>query len=492
MKKIFQSLSLLLILILLTVSLTGIRETTEAVSTKVDNYNSFEAARSILSVAGYDSPDREIMQIIDNVFHRWYEYDLDGERLIFLEEPCRKILDKKEIQELYNKSRQWMNGTENYEMYMTMKKSNQYEPVEKQIPSPEKHVLPVEFKPKYGDSATSISNIGHKRISTAESITPATNPIKTSDVIGGKDDRVRIEETTVYPFNTVGYIESTYMEGGLYCRGTAFLVSPYIALTCAHNVYDFYYEWADMVYFYPGQCQSYEGGDIYWPYGNKISTYFEIDADYVDYAGYTIGDFSDYGALFFGEPFTGIDTFVPVVFNCNPEWVFVVGYPAVVHDENDSYSMWISYGNVLDYSDSNQCVCFDADVTPGNSGGPVWTYDEVSDSLKVVSIAASGIYDQWGSPLCNMGPVFDDYNRDLIMGWVNWHPYIMHGDPNGDGDITVQDAIMVLRSVVGLVELNEDQTLAADVDGSGLVDVNDAILILRYVVGLIGYFPVRY
>ena len=74
-----------------------------------NDYHSFEAARSILSIAGYDSPDREVMQIIENVFHRWYEYDLDGgERLIFLEEPCRKILDKKEIQELYNKSRQWV------------------------------------------------------------------------------------------------------------------------------------------------------------------------------------------------------------------------------------------------------------------------------------------------------------------------------------------------------------------------------------------------
>ncbi|NLI70392.1 MAG: hypothetical protein GX364_05985 [Firmicutes bacterium] len=458
-----------------------------------NDYHSFEAARSILSIAGYDSPDREVMQIIENVFHRWYEYDLDGgERLIFLEEPCRKILDKKEIQELYNKSRQWVNGTEYYEMYMTMKKSNQYELVEKQIPSPEKHILPVEFKPKYGDSATSISNVGHEKISTAESITPATNPIETSNVIG-TDDRLRIEETTEYPLNTVGYIESTYMEGGLYYRGTAFLVSPYIALTCAHNVYDFYYEWADMVYFYPGQYQSYEGGDIYWPYGYKSTTYFEICADYVDYAGYTIGDFSDYGALFFGEPFTGIDTFVPVVFNCKPEWVVVVGYPEVVRNEINSYAMWCSADytvTITDYAD--YAVCFLADITPGTSGGPVLANDEVSDTPVVVSIAAGSIYDQWGSPLYNMGPAFDDYNRDLIMGWINWDPYVLHGDPNGDGDITVQDAIMVLRSVVGLVKLNEDQTLAADVDGSGSVDVNDAILILRYIVGLIGYFPVRY
>lgn len=488
MKKIFQSLSLLLILILLTVSLTGIQETTEAVSTKVDNYNSFEAARSILSIAGYDSPDREVMQIIDNVFHRWYEYDLDGGRLIFLEEPCRKILDKKEIQELYNKSKQWMNGTENYDMYMMAGKSNQYELDGKRIPSPEKHILPVEYKPKYGDSATSISNIGHKNISMAENKNPVTDPIKTSDVIG-KDDRVRIEETTVYPFNTVGYLESTYMEEGLYYRGTAFLVSPYIALTCAHNIYDSDYGWADIVDFAPGQYQLNEGGYVYRPYEYKNSTYFEICADYVYCVDDITGGFYDFAALFFDESFTGIDTFVPVVFNFNPEWVFVVGYPKVVQNENDSYSMWGSIDYVLPMTDD--AVYFLADITPGTSGGPVLVDDEVSNTPKVASIAALGVYDQSG-PLYNMGPAFDDYNRDLIMGWVNWHPYIMYGDLTDDGDITVQDAIMVLRSIVGLVKLNEDQTLAADVDGSGSVDVNDAILILRFIVGLIGYFPVRY
>ena len=63
------------------------------------------------------------------------------------------------------------------------------------------------------------------------------------------------------------------------------------------------------------------------------------------------------------------------------------------------------------------------------------------------------------------------------------------GDVNGDGKIDVSDAIMVLRNIVGLVELTPAQELATDVNGDGKIDVSDAIMILRYIVGLITEFP---
>ncbi len=65
------------------------------------------------------------------------------------------------------------------------------------------------------------------------------------------------------------------------------------------------------------------------------------------------------------------------------------------------------------------------------------------------------------------------------------------GDVNEDGKVDVGDAILVLRSIVGLTSLEENQFYAADVNGDGNVDVSDAILILRYIVGLISEFPVN-
>jgi hypothetical protein len=64
------------------------------------------------------------------------------------------------------------------------------------------------------------------------------------------------------------------------------------------------------------------------------------------------------------------------------------------------------------------------------------------------------------------------------------------------GTIDVGDAILVLRHIVGLINIDEEfgpQSLnRARVSGSeGSIDVGDAILILRYIVGLITSFPVE-
>ena len=78
-----------------------------------------------------------------------------------------------------------------------------------------------------------------------------------------------------------------------------------------------------------------------------------------------------------------------------------------------------------------------------------------------------------------------DYKPQNILG-----DECTYGDLNADGDVNVADAILVLRSIVGLVSLEPYQALIADVNGDGNVNVGDAILILRYIVGLIQEFPV--
>lgn len=58
------------------------------------------------------------------------------------------------------------------------------------------------------------------------------------------------------------------------------------------------------------------------------------------------------------------------------------------------------------------------------------------------------------------------------------------GDVNMDGSVNAADAAMILRFVVGLIDLDDTQRLAADVDGSGMINAADAAVILRYTVGL--------
>jgi hypothetical protein len=71
-----------------------------------------------------------------------------------------------------------------------------------------------------------------------------------------------------------------------------------------------------------------------------------------------------------------------------------------------------------------------------------------------------------------------------------------YGDINADGRIDVGDAILVLRHIVGLIDLEAEfgsgALQRAKVSGSEEpVNVGDAILILRYIVGLVKEFPVE-
>lgn len=54
------------------------------------------------------------------------------------------------------------------------------------------------------------------------------------------------------------------------------------------------------------------------------------------------------------------------------------------------------------------------------------------------------------------------------------------GDVDGDGAVTVMDALLALQATAGKVELTEPQQTAADVDGTAGVSAADALMILQY------------
>ena len=58
------------------------------------------------------------------------------------------------------------------------------------------------------------------------------------------------------------------------------------------------------------------------------------------------------------------------------------------------------------------------------------------------------------------------------------------GDIDGDGALTANDALMILRHALGITTLDAGVLGLADVDGNGNVDANDALLTLRMALGL--------
>ena len=57
------------------------------------------------------------------------------------------------------------------------------------------------------------------------------------------------------------------------------------------------------------------------------------------------------------------------------------------------------------------------------------------------------------------------------------------GDVNMNGELDATDYLMIRRAVLGMVELDKDQTRLADVNGNGKIDANDYIMVKRAFLG---------
>ena len=61
----------------------------------------------------------------------------------------------------------------------------------------------------------------------------------------------------------------------------------------------------------------------------------------------------------------------------------------------------------------------------------------------------------------------------------------LDGDVDGDGKVTVTDALLILQNSVNKIEFTNEQISAADLDKDGNVTVTDALLALQISVGKI-------
>ena len=74
---------------------------------------------------------------------------------------------------------------------------------------------------------------------------------------------------------------------------------------------------------------------------------------------------------------------------------------------------------------------------------------------------------------------------ELIANGTPEPPSGLLGDVDGNGTVTVSDAIMALRCAMGIMTLTSEQRARADMDGNGTISVSDAIMILRKAMGLL-------
>jgi len=375
-------------------------------------------------------PSCTVAQIIENTFYLWKEYEIEMDDgsigfCIEMKKPKSAPLSAEEAQVLLTASSLWK------ESQPGLKDTIILEP----------------------------SDLNLRRRVINESPVYETKQFKPESVIGS-DNRTRITNTTVFPWNTHCFLMSDFpaepQSIGPNWGGTGCIVSPHMVLTCGHNVYDFDTKsWVQLVSIVPGQKQDFEGGEIVQPYGSRTSSDYRLNPDFMD----TGDSEDDYGAVFFDEPISEINTYMPLEFSSSlstGDTVYLAGYPAKVHEgtlseETDSWALWEASGSISYVT--SRYIDYTVDTSGGDSGGPVRKRNGLLDSDRIVAVHSSG------ATTVNTGPRLGSHNQALITEWMQWTP----GDIKEYCSDDVPKDIPDLDTTTSSLEITATGTIA-DVD----------------------------
>ena len=109
---------------------------------------------------------------------------------------------------------------------------------------------------------------------------------------------------------------------------------------------------------------------------------------------------------------------------------------------------------------------------------------EMIDAPKgVIAYNLPNLVDTSGKTWSNMVLIFNGSRTSAADVWLPGSSPA-GGDVDGDGDVTSNDALLILRSSLELDTLTDDQKAAADLDGDGDITSNDALIALRISLGL--------
>jgi len=280
-----------------------------------------------------ETPSHLLMQVIENTLYEWKEYEFftgDGEVKLALEmiKPEVRLLRAEEAKVLLNASRLGFSGM--------------------------------------------------------ESVSETSELELTRGAVIGSDDRTKINDTTVFPYNNIVYIDMQD-ESGHWFYGSGFLISPYAVLTGGNTLYDFTAKkWFNNFVVTAGQYFNDTNQWVAAPFGSIHDSSDVLNGKFYDTG---LAEYS-YGALLMPEKFDGIDTSMLLEFDFRPSgYINYVGYPEFVGGYSGQGDMWRMSGNAIGYEGVGERILkTDIDMSNGGYGGPLYTYNSATKSRRVIAI----------------------------------------------------------------------------------------------------------
>lgn len=235
------------------------------------------------------------------------------------------------------------------------------------------------------ESVKTFDNLSHSQIFDVLPITSTNNTSSSPRMIVGDDDRVQIEDTTMYPYSAIVLLEIDWPGIFTDTYATAFMVSEKVAITSAHCLYNKERGgWANSVRAFPAK-----NGYGIWnnPYGSSLAASIGVCTqwrEHIDSSDSETPSYpeEDWGAVILLESLgkeTGtIEMKIPTAEDLyklrEEEQIKTVGYPGDLHLY--PFYQYQSTGFLSIFN--ADMLYYNLDTESGHGGAPILTEDNVA------------------------------------------------------------------------------------------------------------------
>ncbi len=218
------------------------------------------------------------------------------------------------------------------------------------------------------------------------------------DTVIGNDNRVLVSNTEIAPFSAIAYIEVSYPVGGPPSHGTAVLISPNVALTAAHCLYDSEKGgWPTEIEFYPAMTNT--TGQLEAPFGYALAREVVMSLPYFENGSNPQWDWGlirldsniGYVSGFLGFQYLNI--------TAQDLPIMISGYPADLNNTLPFINQYYDAGHIY-YDETSRTVIsnfevyktryfvYAIDTYSGQSGSPILYYTE--GAYRIIGIHTNG------------------------------------------------------------------------------------------------------